>query len=189
MTKFFDAATRPPRGGWSFMIAGARVDRYSETEILSALRAWRVNNGTFQSEIALQEELWTYYCSREPERCGAKRGTVAETPLAPRELTKEVIGPWIWQFLNLAAVRWHPGMKDWFLSLCDMIIVLLDCPICRDEWRVLLAEHPPLDLSTRLQVCQWVNYVHERVNAKLGKSPYPYERMVREYGAPLQEAA
>ena len=185
MTKFFDAATKPPKGGWHFNIGGVRVEKYSESEILAELRKWRQNNGTYKGEDALVAELWTYYCGREPQRCKFGEPTVqAITPQASavsRDLTPAVYGPWIWRFLNLAAVKFD---REFFLRLCDQIIVMLDCPLCREEWRHILATEPPITLSDAREACEWVNRNHNRVNAKLGKQLFSYAQMMSEYGAP-----
>lgn len=188
IVKFFNAHVIPPRGGWSFPINGQLVERHTESDIHAEVKRWRQNNGTFVSDEEITRELWAYYCKNQPERCGLSAKQVASTAaseVTPRDLTKEVIGPWIWQFLNLAAVRWQPGTHGFFLDLCDQIIVLLDCPICRNEWGHILHSRSPGPIKTRVQACEWANWAHNQVNARIGKNTYPYSRMVAEYGAPM----
>jgi hypothetical protein len=86
--------------------------------------------------------------------------------------------------MNFAAARWEPGTADQFLSFLDWIVVLIDCPICREEWRTIPATKPPSLIKSRLDACTWVNEVHNSVNRRTNKPIYPYERMVAEYGAP-----
>jgi hypothetical protein len=190
MTRFFDAHIRPPKGGWSFPIGGTLVTRYSENDITDEIRKWRQNNGTYTSDAAITEELWAYYCARDPGRCGI-RGEELKTlerakALPPAEKTPEMQGRPIWMFLNTIAAQWLPGTHDYFLATCDAIIVILECPKCREEWRSLLAQFPPAALKSRFEVCRWVNKVHNEVNSRLGKSSYPYSRMVSEYAAPAE---
>lgn len=190
MTRFFDASIRPPRGGWSFPLNGELVTGYSESELIDIVRKWKINNGVFTSEGAIQEEIWEYFCGREPERCGRSgvTSTIAQPPKPGQAVmadkTPELQGPPIWTFLNTLAAQWNPGMHQYFLATVDAIIVILECSNCREEWRRLLGKYPPVDLATRLEVCQWVNRVHNEVNAKKGKTQFPYVRMVTEYGAP-----
>jgi len=186
MTKFYDSHIRGPRGGWSYPIGGTLVAKYSEADIVAELKRWRTNNGTFVSDEKIEEEIWAYYCTRQPERCGLT-GVIASltsTAAMPRELTKEVVGPWLWQHLNLFAARWQPGIRGLFLDNLDTITLLLECPICRNEWRALLEARPPANITTRFEICQWVWWAHEQVNQKLGKNPYPYSRAVLEFGFP-----
>lgn len=186
IAKFHDAQVRPPRGGWAFPIGGQLVEKHSEADILEAAKAYRKNNGTYVSDEAITREMWAYWCSRQPERCGATPAEAAATvPLVPRDLKPEVMGPWIWQFLNLAAARWNPSLHGWFIDLCDTILMLLDCPVCRSEWSEILQTRSPGGLDSRLAVCQWVNWAHNQVNSRKGKAEYAYLRMVTEYGAPM----
>lgn len=194
MTRFFDAHVRPPRGGWNFPISGQLVSAHSESEILGILRKFRKNNGTYRDDAALSEELWSYYCQREPDRCGTDGKAVPVfnvpevTPLShliPAEKTPELQGPPTWTWLNTLAAQWNPGLHNYFMATCDAIIVVLECPICRDEWRKILAETPPSGLASRVAVCQWVNAAHNAVNARKGKAQYPYSKMIVNWGAPI----
>lgn len=187
IVKFYDAHVRPPRGGWNFMIGGELVQKHSEADIIDEVKRYRRNNGTFTSEDDISRELWAYWCSRQPERCGQSKkpeDTATRAIPTPRDLTPAVMGPWVWQFLNLAAARWTPMLHGWFLELCDTILVLLECPICRSEWSSILQRRSPARLETRLAVCQWVLWAHNEVNAKKGKPEYRYEQMILDYGAP-----
>lgn len=189
--RFFDAHVRPPRGGWSFPFKGEVLTGYSESEIVDQIARVQRNNASFVSEAAISEELWAYYCRREPERCGlaptppAPDGRPAPIDFMPRNVTPEVQGPPIWLFLNTLAVQWMPGLHDYFLATCDAIIVMLECPVCREEWRKILADDPPAGLNAKYAVCQWVNRTHNRVNANKGKQDFPYWKMVTEFGAPI----
>lgn len=190
IAKFFDRQIKPPRGGWHFPLPGGNtLERHSEADVLSELKRWRKNNGTFVSDVDLERELWTYYCNREPARC--RQTTFDAQPkitalgVGPVEVTKEMQGPPIWTYLNTLAVQWTPGLHDYFLATVDAIPAILVCPICTEEWRRLLRNRPPQGLGTRLAVCQWINAVHNEVNMRVNKPAYPYSRMVTEYGAPI----
>ena len=188
IAKFFDRQIKPPKGGWHFNLSGGvTLERHSESDILSALKAWRQNNRTFVSDLDLERELWTYYCSREPSRCKPALSDASvqqSVTTGPVEVTKEMQGPPIWLFLNTLAAQWTPQLHDFFLSVCDNLSAILVCPICRSEWQRLCRNNSPRELSTRYAVCQWVNAVHNEVNGRLGKQVYPYSRMITEFGAP-----
>lgn len=188
--RFFDAHVRPPRGGWNFEYQGKLINGYSESEIVEAVRRVQQNNGSYVSDAAISEMLWRYYCAREPDRCG-QRVSAPVASFAPgqfvvkAEVTPEIQGPGIWLFLNTLAVQWTPAFHDYFLATCDAIIVILECPDCRTEWRRLLTDYPPVSLASKLAVCHWVNDRHNDVNRKIGKQQFPYERMVSQFGAPF----
>lgn len=191
MVKFFDSHIRPPKGGWQFPIQGRLITAYSEQEVVEAVQKSRVNNGGVLDEDAIRTEIWQYYCDREPERCGRSgkqvpiRGPVLDSQLVQAPITPELQGPPIWMFLNTLAAQWSPSIHDYFLATCDAIIVILECPNCRNEWRAILRDHPPAVIRTKLQACQWVWMVHNLVNARTGKQQYPYRSMVLEFGAPI----
>lgn len=188
---FFDAHIRPPRGGWNYTYQGELIQGYSESDIVEKITRIQRNNATFTTSQAIRDEIWKYFCSREPTRCGMATPPAplpdapAGVSLVSREITPVVQGPPIWTFLNTLACVWRPGLHDYFLATCDAVSAILECPDCRNEWRRQLNEHPPVSLDTRLKVCQWVNSRHNAVNARAGKLHYPYWRMVTEFGAPL----
>lgn len=185
--KFFNAGVKPPKGGWSFIINGNQFSGSSESEVAGKLKKWRQNNLTFVSDLDIERELWAYWCNRQPERCyqRAEKTAPALGSVKPAELTKEIQGPPIWTFLNTLAVVWEPGLHPLFLNLCDSISIILQCPLCRQEWAAILRENRPTKLSSRSAVCHWVNDVHNQVNSRVGKPAYPYEQMVSQWGAPL----
>lgn len=187
IAKFFDAATKPPKGGWHFTLGELRFDGSNESEVMAKVKKWRQNNLTFVSDIDIEREVWAYWCARQPERCfqrGEKTAPALGT-IKPAELTKQLQGPPIWTFLNTLAVVWEPGLHPLFLNLCDSISVILQCPVCRFEWQSILRTNRPTNLASRLEVCRWVNDVHNQVNRSAGKPAYPYEQMVSQWGAPL----
>lgn len=190
IAKFYDRQIKPPRGGWHFPLPrGVLIEKHSESDVIGEVKRWRKNNGTFVSDLDVEREVWNYYCNREPKRCkGAAADSAprisAGATVIPAEVTKELQGPPIWLFLNTLAVRWEPTLHDYFLHTIDAISVILECPICREEWRSLQTKRPATNISSKLEACQWVNAVHNEVNARIGKQAYPYSRMISEFGAP-----
>ncbi len=179
----------PPRGGWAIELDGRDYAAFSEGELVEKIARFRRNNGGDTNETNIRRTIWNVFCHREPQRCSDRRNpanevAIAAAPVVQRDLKPEVMGPWIWQFLNLAAVRWNPGSSLWFNSTLDMVTVLLECPICREEWRTVLHDNPPAGFQTPRDVCIWLNNAHNAVNIRIGKAIYPYYRMVSEYGAP-----
>lgn len=189
VNKFWNAASVPPRGGWHFTIQGERIERHSEGEIIDAIRKVRVNNGTFTSDADIERDLWRYYCAQEPKRCeqtSRHSREPAVVDVAPREITKEFEGPKIWAFLNILAVVWEPSLHNYFLQTVAAIVSVLQCPVCREEWRRTLAAFPVDSIQSRYDACRWVWTVHSSVNSRTEKAFYPYARMVTEWGAPMQ---
>lgn len=188
IAKFFDRSIRPPRGGWHYNIPGGTLlERHSESEIIAAVKKWRQNNGSFVSDLDIERELWNYYCNREPVRCKAAKSDFVPDPVpaGPVEVTREMQGPPIWLFLNTIAVQWTPELHDYFLRTVDTLSAIMVCPLCIQEWQTLCRTRNPRLITSRLGACQWVNAVHNEVNFRVGKSAYPYSRMVSEFGAPL----
>lgn len=192
ITKFFDREVKPPIGGWMLSIGSESFHGYNEGEIIEKIEKWRRNNGTFTSLGDIEAEAWRIWCAREPARCGQTDINAPGSmmpgpagPIVPAEKTPELQGPPIWKFLNTLAAQWIPGLHSYFLSTVDAISVILECPKCRAEWRHVVSENPPASLGSRLSVCQWVNKVHNLVNARVGKQLYPYANMVVQYGAPI----
>lgn len=184
IVKFYDRDVKPPKGGWHYVVNGQRIEGHSEGEVIGRIKQVRVNNGTYVSDKAIEAELWDYLCSRQPERCGRVNRAPDQQRyqnIYPRDITPAVYGPWIWQFLNFAAVRFD---RDFFLHLCQQLVRMIDCPECRSEWQSILSADSPKDLSNAFEASHWVNKQHNRVNRKLGKPEYPYVAMIREYGAP-----
>jgi len=186
IVKFFDLSVKPPRGGWTFKLEGEIIHANSESELIDQVRRRRRNNGTFTTDANIEAELWQYLCSREPHRCGMLPHEVPDSkPLQPRVITKEFQGPPIWAFLNTLAVQWVDGLHPYFLDTCNAIISILECPDCRREWSQIMRETPPTSIRSKLQACKWVNMAHNIVNRRRGAADYSYERMIREWGAPV----
>lgn len=186
VVKFFDIDIRPPRGGWAYTYKGVPHSAHSEGELIESILALERNNGRQTPREEIEREIWTKYCANEPTRCGFLPHEVPAQPaLAPREVTKELQGPPIWGFLNTMAVQWQPGIREMFAGICEGIISIMVCPICRTEWRAILDAKHPGKLETRYEVCRWLWDAHNTVNSRAGKSFYSYERFVSEWGAPL----
>jgi hypothetical protein len=83
MRRFHNASEISPRGSWHYFydpnIPSTRVQRNSEQEIFDEVKRWRINNGRFAGDEDLRDEMWNYWCSREPNRCGS-RDKPAATP-------------------------------------------------------------------------------------------------------------
>jgi hypothetical protein len=182
VAKFHNRANVPPRGGWRYEVQGNSFEKYTEDDLISEIRAWRQNNGTFTSDAAIEAEIWQYFCAREPGRCGTGSNAAAIGNVVPRELSPVWYGPIIWRYLNFEAVRFE---KSAFANICNRVLVLMDCPECVSEWSDILKAEPPSLLNTAYEACRWIWRQHNRVSAKKGKSEYTYERGVAEYGFPI----
>lgn len=174
-------------GGWHYFYDpadGATMFKMaSASEVIDELRRYRTNNRTLTGKE--EEEVWGYYCSRHPERCGQVVPAGGPVPFLPRDQTPEFFGPIIWRFLNLAATRFDVIGRDFFLATLLKTYDLMTCPDCREHWNEILGKENPSEIRDTKSACAWVNRIHNLVNARTGKAPYPYARMVTEYGAPL----
>lgn len=188
--KFFDAEVKPPRGGWHYFYRpedGSTMFRGSSPDgVIEEVMKYRRNNGVTPDRAAIEVELWNYWCSLDPTRCGQEAvEPSARVAYLPRDQKPEFFGPIIWRFLNLAATRFDETGRDFFLQTVGAVFGLMSCPDCRSHWVQLLEQYNPTVVLTKKQACEWVNRVHNLVNARTGKPEYPYSKMVTEYGAPV----
>lgn len=188
--KFYDASERSPIGGWHYFYDpsdGSTMFKLSSPEeVIDELVRFRTNNRALTSRAEIEEELWKYWCSRQPERCGQTLGINEKaTPFLPLDQTPEFFGPIIWRALNLAATRFEFIGRDTFLLIVGNVYNLMGCPDCRAHWMEILNANSPVSIFDAKDACLWVNRVHNLVNVSKGKAIYPYEKMVTEYGAPL----
>lgn len=174
--------------GWHYFSNPRDVGTYfresGPNEVFETVKRLRRNNGTFVSDVDIWRELWTYWCGKEPGRCGQEAVSPAPGQIAPREMTKEFWGPILWMAINLHAVRFEAIGKAGFLRFLGSVSTLMTCPECIAHWQNILATRPPGTANNTLEACIWANDVHNLVNASRGAPIYPYERMVLEYGAP-----
>ena len=156
------------------------IEAHSEQQLIEEIRKVAAANGRDATAATAERAVWEYFCINEPER--AKHGEViGQTAHDADVLVPAVWGPWIWKFLNLAAVRYQPAF---FSALLANIPGLMTCPECRKHWREIVEANPPDGITDTRSACVWVNERHNEVNARTGKSPFPYHRMIAEYGAP-----
>lgn len=189
INKFHDAAERAPIGGWHYFYDPADGSTMfklgSAEEVIDELIRFRANNGKPAGREAIAQEVWSYYCSRQPERCGQAIPAGGAVPFLPKDLTPEFFGPIIWRFLNLAAVRFEEVGRDFFLALVLRVHDMMTCPDCRQHWEEILSTNSPVGITSAKAACQWINKVHNLVNTSKGKAIYPYAKGVTEYGYPL----
>lgn len=154
--------------------------------VIEEIVKYRRNNGGDTDRAAIERELWNFWCSLDPQRCGQAAPVSGPSgPYLPRDQKPEFFGPIIWRFLNLAATRFDEAGRDYFLQTVGSVFNLMACPDCREHWLQILEQNNPTLILTKKQACQWVNRMHNLVNVRIRKVEYPYERMVTEYGAPI----
>lgn len=180
IVKFHDHHVKPPRGGWRYPAQGRMIEAHSEGQLIEEIIKVAKANGRDATRATAERTIWEYFCINEPER--AKHGeTIGQTDHDSDVLVPAVWGPWIWKFLNLAAVRYQP---EFFKHLLATIPILMTCQECRTHWREIVEANPPDKITDAKSACVWVNARHNDVNARTGKAPFPYHRMVAEFGAP-----
>lgn len=156
------------------------IEKFSEQDLIQELVAIARANGQPASAALAERKIWEYFCAREPERM------VNGDPVGGESQDSDVLiperwGPWIWNFLNLAAIRFS---QQFFFDLLAQIPGIMTCEECRAHWRGIVKNNPPEGITDAQSACHWVNDRHNEVNALLGKRPYSYEQMVADFGAP-----
>lgn len=155
----------------------------SPDAVIDELVKHRRNNGQNFSRASIEEEVWKYWCSRDPVRCGGSEAT-RPVPFLPRDQKPEFFGPIIWPFLNLAATRFDHIGPDRFFQIVASVVNLMSCPDCQRHWLEVISDNPP-EVRDAKSACQWVYLVHSLVSHHLGKPAYTYAQGVVDYGFPL----
>lgn len=130
------------------------------------------------------------------------QGLVTGTDAAPvgdaaeRPPTKETLGRASWTLLHTFA-REHPEEPyqddvDYAREFVHAFARVYPCPECRKHLQTSLAgEHELKDehLSSREALSEWVCSLHNLVNSRLGKEPFPCgkESLTRRWGDPFKE--
>ena len=122
---------------------------YSPEAVQDEIIKYRTNNRTFTNAQDVERELWAYWCSLHPERCGLPATPANAGPLLPLDQRPEFFGPIIWRFLNLAASRFDETGKEFFLQLTGAIFSLMGCPDCRQEYASIVAVDPPSKVNSK----------------------------------------
>jgi hypothetical protein len=194
ITKFYDAAERPPIMGWHYYDdpndRGTYFREASADAVFERVKRLRVNNAKHVSDFDLWRELWSYWCSREPKRCGQDAteyavAGVSPGPLVPRDINPPFFGPIIWRMMNLLAARFDSTTPQFFRDFLYEVTPVMTCPACRQEWAKILLDYSPESVRTAREACEWVNRAHNIVNERRGSARYSYEQGVAEYGWPV----
>lgn len=155
MKTFFNAAERPPIGGWHYYTdpktQTGRIKKASPREVFEQIKRYRVNNSTFTSDEKLWEELWNYWCGREPERCGLNTPPVPD--FEPHQITWQDVA----LFAGMAALAISSGQplvdqaeaerRAAICAGCPMNQPLNDCPHCREAINALAQKMGGLSTS------------------------------------------
>lgn len=188
----------PPPGGWgvSIQILGQTFEFLdgSPAQIVQKVFDIAAKNGVM-SNI---DQAWSYcndlWCAKDPGRCLKPSDSEAK-PRAPRRIrskshmltTPEQYGPNIWLWLNTYGMRGMFEKQSWAATI-SRVTMMLDpklnratgCSKCSSEWRRLIQERPPADISTSQQAAEWVFWAHNQVNRKIGKKQRDWATMVVE---------
>lgn len=184
--KFFNPEMPPSPGGWHYWLDPETkrfpVFGHSPQEVFDQILRYAQNNAIRGFDpVALWRQLWGYWCSLEPNRCGAPKTPPTQPALPP----KEVWGPILWKTLNWLAVNYTDGTL--FRDFVNAMYFgnLIPCQECRDHFGDIISDNPISGVVSQKTACQWVNRVHNRVNSLIGKRTYPYAQGIAEYGFPL----
>lgn len=183
IVKFYDAAERPPRGGWNLVLGGRSYNANSESGVVDQVRDFQINNGSYLDDDTIREELWRHWCAREPERCcqpsAGAQGYVFETAVSSDGSQpaswKESQGAKKWAELHyFAAAVYKSGTIDsmavrrWLVTFHRSI----GCEDCRNTWALEQALLPPA-LNTGQAFFEWTVAAHNSVNGRIGKPQFP----------------
>lgn len=165
-----------------------RSDGSSPAEVLSKIKAWRVNNGLDPNEDEVADWLNEVWCSRAPERCpGWQKEAPPVITAGGRRILRPVdYGPWVWQFLNTFGVVFD---KDRFLFAVEQAASMLDprksdagCALCRDHFIDARKAYLPENVDSKISAGVWAWSVHNLANTHAGKRQFSYFEVARKYG-------
>lgn len=86
-----------------------------------------------------------------------------------------------WQSLHYIAFGYPEQptdeQKQAASNLLYSLQYLLPCEKCRNHYAAYIAEHPP-QVNSRTEFAQYINTLHNSVNARLGKPQVPFDPSV-----------
>ena len=188
----------PPPGGWgvSIQIKGQTFEFLDGTPEQVVQKVFDI--ASRNQVMTSIDEAWEYcnnlWCAKDPGRC-LKPGAPSSEPRTPRKLrssvhmltTPEQYGQSIWRWLNTYGMRGMFEKQSWMASIVRVTKMLdprlnpaTGCSKCSAEWRRLIRERPPADVSTSQQAAEWVFWAHNQVNKKIGKKQADWATMVIE---------
>jgi len=101
-------------------------------------------------------------------------------------VASSVWGPFVWKSLHYIAAQYPlvPTMDDKknYKIFFETLAFVLPCASCRFHFSKLLRDFPMDEyLDSRETLSEWVWEAHNKVNARIGKSKYPYEMVQQLY--------
>lgn len=174
VSKFFDVAERPPRGGWLVMIEGVEYYAQSESALVEKIRQeWRNNNRSFTT-LDIERAIWAYFRAREPGRSTVDvpirniRSADGSNPFDWGHME----GPKLWKLLHTHAALLisQGGQLDEMTErrFLEGFRQLIRCDDCRIHWNMELGKLPPV-LTNPTAFFYWTVAIHNAVNNRLGK--------------------
>ena len=97
-----------------------------------------------------------------------------------------VWGPSFWFVLHTVSMNYpeHPSIeeKESHRVFYQSVQNILPCALCRQHYKELLVEFPiESSLESRLLLVQWVVFIHNHVNKRLGKPTVTTEEVMHNY--------
>lgn len=101
-------------------------------------------------------------------------------------MNAQVWGPHAWEFLHAVTFDYpndpsssqKKAMKKFFHSLAP----ILPCNNCKNHFSDMLNKYPvDSHLTSKEQLTQWLVFVHNKVNIRLGKKPVPYSVVAEKF--------
>jgi hypothetical protein len=180
---FHDDWQPPMPGGWHFHVDGEMIRGSSGEEVFEKVKRLLGNNKRHPGDAELERQLWDYWCSLNPARCGLS--TQEMVPAVSREIPKTEWGRSLWLHINHTAVHFD---REYFLALCTALTrKLIPCHECRAHFSVIMNELPPWNITTQMQACEWAFETHNRVNERLGKRLFTWPQAMAQFGFPTKQ--
>ena len=95
-------------------------------------------------------------------------------------------GPPLWNEMHTVTFEYpiNPDQQDKYniINYFRGIVHVLPCEKCRDHYQSELELYPVENfVNSKEELSRWLIDLHNRVNARLGKPHFPYEKAVEKY--------
>jgi len=164
------------------------VQDHSPSGIVQKILTIYRNNGITKTTHAVWDDCNKSWCAKAPERCGGAEDPELKSIYIPSNNTEArpaEYGPKLWAMLDTFGMKGAFDPASWTAAISHISRILnpslnpdTGCSNCHNEWVDILRESPPSDVTSSKEAARWVFEIHNRVNAKINRPQYVWERAV-----------